>query len=117
MTSPPNKEFSPRDFLAAASALGSASLLRLPSIAASEPPPETPRIRILEAPLTCIAPQIVVRELLHAEGFTDVRYVKYLRDTQHWPPEDLLAGEVDITVSFPPMDLRFLNELKKELKA
>ena len=34
---------------------------------------------------------------------------RFLKDTQHWPPEDLLAGEVDITFSFTPTDIRFID--------
>jgi NitT/TauT family transport system substrate-binding protein len=103
------RRLSRRDFLAGASSLGAASLLGLSSVAAAEPPPETTRLRIHEDPLTCIAPQIVARELLYAEGFTEVRYVNYPKETQRWPPEDLLAGEVDITYSFTPTDIRFID--------
>ena len=28
-----------------------------------------------KAPVTCLAPQYLAEELLHAEGFTDVRYI------------------------------------------
>ena len=42
----------------------------------AEPPPETTRIRILQAPIVCIAPQYVAEQLLHAEGFTEVQYVE-----------------------------------------
>ena len=44
---------------------------------AAEPPPEISTIRFEKAPVTCIAPQYVAEELLHAEGFTDVRYVDF----------------------------------------
>jgi NitT/TauT family transport system substrate-binding protein len=47
--------------------------------------------------------------MLHAEGFTDVKYIKYLKDTQHFPPEDLLAGEVDIAFSFSPTTIQFIE--------
>ncbi len=104
-----NRELSRRDFIAGGLSLGAASLLALPGRAAAEPPPETTKLRIHENPLTCLAPQIVAQELLHAEGFTDVQYVRYLKDTQHWPPEDLLAGEVDMTFSFTPTDIRFID--------
>jgi len=39
-----------------------------------------------------------------------VQYVNFPRDTQRWSPEDLLAGEVDISLSFAPTDIRFLDE-------
>jgi NitT/TauT family transport system substrate-binding protein len=43
---------------------------------AAEPPPEISTIRVEKVPITCLAPQYVAEELLHAEGFTDVRYVE-----------------------------------------
>ena len=100
-----------RDFVKGVAALAGAAGLSAYDMrsAAAEPPPETTRLRIHENELTCLAPQIIAQELLHTEGFTDVRYIRYLRDTQLWPPEDLLADEVDITVTFPPTDIRFLE--------
>jgi NitT/TauT family transport system substrate-binding protein len=86
-----------------------ASLLALPGHAAAEPPPETTKLRIYENPVTCLAPQIVAQELLYAEGFTDVQYVSHRKDTQRWAPENLLAGEVDITFSFSPTHIRFID--------
>jgi NitT/TauT family transport system substrate-binding protein len=41
---------------------------------AAEPPPEITTIRFEKDPGACIDPQ-VFEELLHAEGFTDIRYV------------------------------------------
>ena len=100
-----------RDLIKGVGALaGSVSLLGFdPPPAQAEPPPETTRIRIQESWINCIAPQIVAQELLYAEGFTDVQYVNYPKDTQHWPPEDLLGGEVDMTFSFSPTDIRFID--------
>src|SRR5215831_13783062 len=68
--------------------------------AAAEPPPETTTIRIIDTEITCIAPQIVAQDLLYAEGFKEVRYLKWGKDTQHFPPEDMLAGEAEIGFSF-----------------
>jgi len=36
--------------------------------AAAEPPPETTRIRIHDAPIACFAPAYIAEELLKAEG-------------------------------------------------
>ena len=47
-----------------------------PRLAASEPLPETTRIAFQDAPIACLAPQYLSEELLRAEGFTDVQYVK-----------------------------------------
>jgi len=85
---------------------GSAALLGFdPRLAAAEPPPETTDLRLGLNPVTCDAPQYVAEELLHAEGFANVRFIKWPADTQHWPPADLLSGEVDITVAFIPTDI------------
>src|SRR5215510_95097 len=100
-----------REFVKGFGALaGSAALLGYDLRRAhAEPPPEITRLRIHENPVNCIAPQIIAQELLLTEGFTDVQYVNYPKDIQHWPPEDLLAGEVDMTLSFTPTDIRFLD--------
>src|SRR5438309_1368009 len=97
-----------REFVKGLGALaGSAALLGYDlSLANADPPPEVTKLRIHESEVTCSAPQIIAQELLHAEGFTDVQYVNYPRDIQHWGPESLLAGEVDITFSFAPTDIR-----------
>jgi NitT/TauT family transport system substrate-binding protein len=71
---------------------------------ADEPPPETTRIRLLRRPTLCEAPQYVAEELLQAEGFRDIQYVK--RDLG--AAEDALGtGEADISMLFgAPMILR-----------
>ena len=56
--------------------------------------------------MTCIVPLYAAqRQLLHSEGFTEVRYLEYPGDSQSWPPDVLLSGEADISLSFPPNDL------------
>jgi len=42
--------------------------------------------------VSCLVPEYVAKELLHAEGFSDVRYLKYPNETRKWVPEVLLAG-------------------------
>jgi ABC-type proline/glycine betaine transport system substrate-binding protein len=44
-----------------------------------------------------VAPQFIVKELLKAEGFTDIKYVKL---TMAATPKALASGEVDITMGF-----------------
>ena len=77
---------------AAAGLLGAGAL-------ADEGPPETTTIRLVKLPSICVAPYYVAEELLHAEGFTDVRYV-----TVPLPAdvEALARGEVDFNVHFSP---------------
>jgi hypothetical protein len=118
-----------RSFLNHASTLGAAGLLGASGrAAAAEPPPEITGIRIHENPITCIAPQIIAEELLHSEGFTDVRYVTYAKwreidvadSVRFW---SLRLHDVGAIKGSPQqiiaqgLDLRFLNELKKELTA
>ena len=72
-----------RMFLDRLALAGAAGLLgaRPHYAAAAEPPPETTRIRIVRSPAICFAPQYVAEELLRAEGFTDVQYVKGTADS------------------------------------
>ena len=99
-----------REFVKGVAALtGAAWLSSYMKSAAAEPPPETTTIRIVDTEITCIAPQIVAQELLYAEGFREVKYLKWGRDTQHFPPEDTLAGEADIGFSFSPTDILFID--------
>ena len=97
--------FSRRSFLGGASALAASSMVSNPRLALAEPPPETPKITLFENPVSCLVPQYVAKELLHAEGFTDVRYLKWPSETERWAPEVLLSGEVDISLSFIPSDI------------
>jgi NitT/TauT family transport system substrate-binding protein len=55
---------------------GTAGLLSLHARpVAAEPPPETTRIRLVQIPGICQAPQYVAEALLHGEGFTEVHYL------------------------------------------
>ena len=88
-----------REFLSGASALSASSLFSWYEPAHAEPPPETTRIRLMHAPTVCQAPQYVAEDLLKAEGFTDVQYLKKPGATR--PIETALAtGEADINLHF-----------------
>src|SRR5712692_4005640 len=65
-----------RCFLATLSMAGAASLVRAPRALAAEGPLETTTVRLPKNFGICISPQYAAKELLHAEGFTDVRYVE-----------------------------------------
>ena len=88
-----------RDFLAGASLAAAAGVLGTRSSLADEGPPEVTTIRLVKMPSICIAPYYVAEELLHAEGFTDVRYM-----TLPLPAdvEALARGEVDFNIHFSP---------------
>src|SRR5215472_19285784 len=65
-----------RQFLTTLSLAGAASLVRAPPSAAAEGSLETTTVRLMRAaPGICHAPQLIAKELLHAEGFTDVSFV------------------------------------------
>jgi len=71
-----------RDFLRQGTAIAAASFLGAPpGRVAAEPPPETTKIRIVREPSICIAPQYAAEELLKAEGFAEVEYVKTASDS------------------------------------
>jgi NitT/TauT family transport system substrate-binding protein len=69
------------------------------SSAAEEPPPETTRIRLSQSIAICTAPQLIVGELLPAEGFTDVQYRDPRLATTGALPE-VAAGVADIGITF-----------------
>jgi NitT/TauT family transport system substrate-binding protein len=77
---------------------GTAGLLGWPpGRAAGEPPPETTRLRLYHSTSICVAPQYIVGELLKAEGFSDVPYVKVaVADVA----KALASGKVDMSLNF-----------------
>jgi NitT/TauT family transport system substrate-binding protein len=66
--------------------------------ATAEPPPETSRIRLVQMPGNCFAPQYVAEEMLRAEGFSDLRYVPMASTAELYPA--LASGEIDMTMAF-----------------
>lgn len=88
-----------RSFLATLSAVGGAGLL--PGLSRSfgqEPPLETTIIRLAKNRTICIAPQYVVEDFLHSEGFTEVHYVA--TDAGAGQSKALARGEIDFTLQF-----------------
>jgi NitT/TauT family transport system substrate-binding protein len=64
---------------------------------AAEPPPEVTRIRLPQQPSLCVAPQFVSEELLKAEGFAEVKFVKMdVGDVA----KALGSGDIDIGLHF-----------------
>src|SRR5688572_337557 len=91
------KGWNRRKFLSSLTVAGTAAVLGLkPKAAAAEPPPETTRIRIHDSPITCFAPVYVAEELLKAEGFTEVQYIKTPL-TGGGSSKALAEGLIDIT--------------------
>jgi NitT/TauT family transport system substrate-binding protein len=71
-----------------------ASWLALPRIGLAEAPPEIRKIRLVHAPVDCLAPQYLAEELLQTEGFTQIEYVELEKGTG---PSALAEGRADIT--------------------
>ena len=83
-----------RAFLKGLSLAGTAIGGRV-TAAHAEPPPETTRIRIQDAPISCFAPLYLAEALLKAEGFTEVEYVKTPL-AAGGPNASLAAGHIDL---------------------
>src|SRR5262245_16599746 len=73
-----DKSWTRRQFLGTAALAGTEALLGFQcELLAAESPPETTTIKLIHrTDALCLAPQYVADELLRAEGFTDVQYVK-----------------------------------------
>jgi NitT/TauT family transport system substrate-binding protein len=63
----------------------------------AEPPPEITKLRLAQSTSTCQAALYVAGELLRAEGFGDVTYLKQQGAAIY---KSLASGEVDISVTF-----------------
>jgi NitT/TauT family transport system substrate-binding protein len=93
------RRLSRRRFLGGLTLAGTAGLLGLhPKSVAAEPPPETTKITLVQVPTICLAPQYVAEELLRAEGFTEVHYVK--KQGGKGIESALASGEADINMHF-----------------
>ncbi len=89
-----------REVLSGLALAGTAGLVGLgPRGAAAESPPETTTVRVAaRIPNICQAPLLVAEELLRAEGFTDVQYVK--KETTVGIRQAIASGEAHIAMVF-----------------
>jgi NitT/TauT family transport system substrate-binding protein len=88
-----------RRFIGGLTVAGAAGLLDLHARpVAAEPPPETTRVRLVHAVGICRAPQYIAEELLQAEGFTEVHYLKEVGSVQ--TRRALASGEADLSMTF-----------------
>jgi NitT/TauT family transport system substrate-binding protein len=88
-----------RRFAGGLALLGAGNALGLwsPSAAAAEPPPETTRLRFGgHVGAVCAAPGFLAEELLAAEGFTEVQYVKVRSGPEI--TKVMAAGETDFGI-------------------
>jgi NitT/TauT family transport system substrate-binding protein len=87
-----------RDVLAGLSAAGAVGVLGARGSLAGDGPPETTAVRIGKMVSICLAPGYVADDLLHAEGFTDIRYVPV---SAGLTMSDLVGrGEIDFGILF-----------------
>jgi NitT/TauT family transport system substrate-binding protein len=99
MSSPRPQPWSRREFLGRLTGAATAGLVGLyPEPLIAEPPPETRRIRLVHIPGNCFAPQYVAEDMLRAEGFSDVQYVRMTGSAEVYPA--LASGEIDMTMAF-----------------
>jgi NitT/TauT family transport system substrate-binding protein len=75
-------------------------------LGATEPPPETTRIRLLDFPISCFAELYVAEALLKAEGFTEVVYVPWGASLLD---DDAASGRVDIVQNDAPSHVMSLE--------
>ncbi|TIL80184.1 MAG: ABC transporter substrate-binding protein, partial [Mesorhizobium sp.] len=96
-----------RRFLASATLAAAAGLVATPESSAAEAPLETTTIRLVKNRGICLAPQYVAEELLHLEGFTDVRYVQGDPDIDQavW----IARGETDFSINYAPVHVASID--------
>ncbi len=99
-----DQKWTRRAFASGLAMAGAAGLLGVPlKPAAAEPPPETNTIKLPQTGIVCEAPQMLVGDLLKAEGFTNVEYVKVDvsdRSDANSVQMTLASGALDIGFNF-----------------
>ncbi len=89
-----------REFLGGVSAIGAGLAGLYPTYSWAEPPPETTTLSIVfdpNIPILCYGPQYVAKQLLHLEGFTDIRYAA-MKETSD--AKSVSSGEADISTTW-----------------
>lgn len=89
-----------RQFLTTLSLAGAAGLIGSPAALAGEGPLETTSVRFMQTPALCHAPQFVAQELLRAEGFAEIQYIKAPSNAEI--NEAVARGKVDFNMHFAP---------------
>jgi len=87
-----------RQFLTTASLAGAVGLLHSPRVLGAEGAPEATTLRFTRTPSLCVAPLYLAEELLHAEGFSDIRYVDTGSATES--ANAIGAGQADLSFDF-----------------
>src|SRR5215467_14820732 len=87
-----------RRLLRALSAGGAVGIVSAPQILTAAEPLETTSVRLRNDRSICIAPMLVVEELLRAEGFSDIPYVDTGSATES--ANAIGAGQADLSFDF-----------------
>jgi NitT/TauT family transport system substrate-binding protein len=87
-----------RGFVSSASAAGALCLIDTDSASADEAPLETTTIRLAYYSNICLAPTLVAKDLLRAEGFEDIQYIA--APSSFTIPEMVTRGTVDFASTF-----------------
>jgi NitT/TauT family transport system substrate-binding protein len=88
-----------RYFLSGAALVGAGGLFRAPVATGAEGPAlETTTLRLTRTPSLCTAPQYVAEELLHTEGFSDIRYIDTASATES--ANAIGGGQADLSFDF-----------------
>ena len=96
-----------RRFIGGLAAAGTAGIIATPRVMAAEELLETTTVRLGYIPAACDAPVHSAADLLHAEGFTDVRFVTAGRGRARL--DALGRGEFDFTMSFAVTQISALD--------
>ena len=96
-----------RRFIGGLAAAGTAGIIATPRVMAAEALLETTTVRLGYIPAACDAPVHSAADLLHAEGFTDVRFVTAARGRARL--DALGRGEFDFTMSFAVAQISALD--------
>ena len=90
-----------REFLTTFPLAGAAGLLGVPSVLAAEGRLDTSSVRLTRFGGLCLSPQYVAEDLLHAEGFTDVKYVD-INKRRSSLTTAIAESDADLTLDFAP---------------
>ena len=96
-----------RHFLASLSLAGAGGLTHGARCFSAEGNLETTSVRLMRIPAICHAPQFVAEELLHAEGFTDIRFVDAPSSAEI--NEAIANGKIDFNLHFASQFVSAIN--------
>jgi NitT/TauT family transport system substrate-binding protein len=103
-----------RRFLAGAALSGAAALVRARTVLSAGDELETTSVRLVNDGVICEAPLMAAADLLRAEGFTDIQYIKVPLDVPHIVGSALAEAKVDFGLNFALFEIAALVELGRQ---